>query len=150
VTDTARVLLTAAVLSLAAMFLMAVRVSRLEPDQPERLIGELRVAQWAAVLLAGLGGIPLGLAVAGAATPLGNFDAALGVIFVGVAGIILQREPREALLLASAAFVVHALFEIAHRPGWLAPELAPPWYAVISAVYDVTIAALCYWSRRGN
>jgi hypothetical protein len=138
----------AAALSLIAISTMAWRVSRLDLDEPGRLIGQLRVAQWAAVLLAGLGGISLGLAVASPAVPLSHVDAALGVVFVGFAGIVLQRDPRDALLFAAGGFAVHALLNLAHRPGWLPPELAPRWYIVGSAIYDVCVAGTCYWTAR--
>ncbi len=146
-TDTARVLLTAAVLSALVMSTFAWRVTQIDAEDTDRLIGELRLAQWAAVLLAGISGIPIGLAIAGTAS-LANLDAAFSVIFVGVAGMVLQREPREALLLASAGFVGHALLDIGHRPGWLSPEMAPRWFSIGCALYNVYLAAICYWARR--
>jgi hypothetical protein len=148
VTDTARVLLTAAVLSAVALVTFAWRVTRLDPDGADRLIGELRLMQWAGVLLAGVSGIPIGLALASTEAPLAHLDATLGVLFVGLAGFVLQRDPREGLLLASAGFIAHALVDIAHRPGWLSPDLAPRWYTIGCAVYDVFLAGCCYWARR--
>ena len=59
-TDTARVLLTAAVLSGVTMATFAWRVMRTDPSHPDRLVGELRLAQWAAVLLTAIGAIPIG------------------------------------------------------------------------------------------
>lgn len=146
--DTARVLLVASTLSAAAVTLLAWRVAQLDTSLPDRLIGELRLSRWAAVLLAGVGATSIGLGVAGAGLPMANADAAIGVVFVGVAGIVLQRDPRESLLLATAAFVCHALVNVAHRPGWLSPDVAPRWYTIGCAVYDVYLAALCYWTRR--
>jgi hypothetical protein len=128
--------------------MLAWRVARLDPSLPDRLIGELRLARWAAILLAAVGAISVGLAVARPDVSAGNADVALGVVFVGWAGVVLQREPREGLLLAAVAFVIHALLNIAHRPGWLSPEIAPHWYTVGCAIYDVYIAALCWWARR--
>jgi hypothetical protein len=148
VSDTARVLFVAAVLSGAAVARLAWRVSRVDAAQPDRLIGELRLARWMAVLLAAVGAVSIGLAIAGASVPASNADAALGAIFVGLSGVVLQREPRESLLLAAAAFVVHALVNVAHRPGWLAPDLAPAWYLTGCATYDVCLAAVCWWGRR--
>jgi hypothetical protein len=147
-TDTGRVLLTAAVLSASAFGVLAWRVGRTEAGLPERRIGELRVAQWAALLLAATAGIPIGLAVALPTTPAGHLDAAIGVAFVLLAGVVMLRDPREGLALAAAGFVLHALVDIAHRPGWLSPDLAPRWYVVGCASYNVFIAALCYWARR--
>jgi hypothetical protein len=147
VNDTARVLLAAAVLSGLALPTFVWRVTQVDPEDTGRLIGELRLAQWAAVLLSGISGIPIGLAIAGT-TPIAHVDAAFSVVFIGLAGIVLQREPREALLLASAAFVCHALLDLAHRPGWLSPELSPRWFSTGCAMYNVYLAGLCYWARR--
>jgi len=148
VTDTARVLLTAGVLSASAIAALAWRTNRADPEQPERLIGELRLSQWVAVLLAATGGLPMGLAVAGSALPTAHLDLAIGVAFVGLAGLILQREPRQALLLATGGFLLHAVVDIAHRPGWLSPDLVPRWFVIGCASYDIFIAAVCYWARR--
>lgn len=145
--DTARVLLTAAVLSAAAIATLAWRLVRLDADEAERLIGELRLMQWAAVLLAAVSAIPMGLAIA-AQAPLAHLDIALGAIFVGLAGFLLQRDPREGLLVACAAFLTHALLDIAHRPGWLAADLAPRWYTIGCAIHNVLLAAICYRARR--
>ncbi len=148
VNDTARVLLTAAVLSGLAISMFAWRVARLDPGGSDRLIGELRLAQWAAVLLAGVGGIPIGLVVAGPAVPAANLDATLAVLFIGLAGIVLQREPRDGLLIVAAGFILHALVDLAHRPGWLPPSVTPRWYVVGCATYNVYLAGWCYWARR--
>jgi hypothetical protein len=80
--------------------------------------------------------------------PDAHLDAAIGVGFVALAGLVLLREPRDGLFLAAAAYILHALVDLAHRPGWLSPDLAPRWYIVGCASYDVYIAALCYWARR--
>jgi hypothetical protein len=90
-------------------------------------------------------------------TPLGQrlmqfhlaLQGVLGVVFVGLGGIVLQREPRDGLLLAMGLFLVHALINIAHRPGWLSAEVAPHWFTVGCAIYDVYLAGLCYlvWRR---
>ncbi|HUL72962.1 MAG TPA: hypothetical protein VLT86_07660 [Vicinamibacterales bacterium] len=147
-TDTGRVLLTAAVLSASAFGVLAWRVGRADPSLPDRRVGELRVAQWAAILLAATAGIPVGLAVALPTIPAGHLDAAIGVGFVLFAGFVQLRDPREGLALAAAGFVLHALVDLAHRPGWLSPDLVPRWYVVGCASYNVFIAALCYWARR--
>jgi hypothetical protein len=148
VTDTARVLLTFAILSGVAVSVFARRITQMDPMQPERLIGELRLAQWAAILLAAAGAIPIGLSVAHQTVPFGHLDAAIGVAFIGLAGIVLQRDPREALLMVAGGFILHALVDLAHRPGVLSPDLAPRWFTAGCATYDVYLAAVCYWARR--
>jgi hypothetical protein len=147
VTDTARVLLTAAILSGATLAWFAWNLLRIDSDSAERMIGELRLAQWTATLLACIGAIPAGLAIV-ASTPTAGLDAALGIIMVGTAGLIMQREPTEALGLLARVFVLHALLDLAHRPGWLSPDLAPRWYIVGCAVYNVCLAAVCFSVKR--
>ena len=147
-TETARVLLTAAILSAVTVSTFAWMIVHIDSEEPARLIGELRLAQWGAVLLAAVGAIPLGMSL-GAGVPLaGTVDATVGVIFIGLAGLSLQRDPREGLLLISGVFVLHALVDISHRPGWLATDLVPHWYTVGCAVYNVYLAGICFWARR--
>lgn len=146
-TDTARVLLTAAVLAATALAVYVRRLTRPETAGPARLVGQLRLAQWAALALAALGAASIGFAVAHETSPFGTVEVTLGLAFVVLAGIILQREPRDALLLAAGGFVIHALVSMAHRPGGLDP-LAPAWFMAGCAVFDVFFAGLCYWARR--
>jgi hypothetical protein len=148
VTDPALILLTAAILSASAIGVFAFQIQRLEPSGPDRLIGELRLSQWTAVLLAAIGAVPIGLALASHPGPIGNIDLTEGVAFVILAGVILQSEPRMALRLVVAGFVIHALTDIAHRPGWLSMQVLPQSYAAACAAYDVILAALCFWAMR--
>lgn len=145
--DTARVLLTAAVLSTTALAVFLWKLTRLDPAGPERLIGELRLAQLAALALAAMGALSIGLAIAQENAPLGSLEVTLGVAFVVLAAVVLRREPRDALLLAASGFLLHAMLNMAHRPGGLDP-IAPSWYAAGGAIYDVVFAAVCYWARR--
>jgi hypothetical protein len=148
VSDVARLLMVAAVLAAATFSLQAWRLTRLDAHDPARVVGELHFAHWAALVLAAVGAVPIGLAVAHESVLAGTLDVTIGVGVIVVAGVVLRREPREALLVAAVGFITHALVDVAHRPGWLAPELMPRWYAVGCAVFDVYIGALCYWSRR--
>ena len=142
-------LLTAGVLSLAAAVMFVARLQRLDGTDPARLIGQLRLAQWVAVALAMLGGAPIGLAVVTSATdPLAHLDLALGIGFVLTAGLVLHRDPVQALRLAAAGFMAHALVQIAHGRGWLTPGLAPMWFIAGCASYDVALAAVCFWAAR--
>jgi len=146
--DTARVVLAAGVLSAASVSLLAWRTVRIDPSHPDRLVSELHLSRWAAILLASVGALTAGVAVGRIEVPLGTADAAMGVVFVGAAGLVLQREPRDGLLFAAGAFLLHALVTLAHRPGWLSPDVVPQWFAVGSAVYDVYLAGLCFWARK--
>jgi hypothetical protein len=148
VNELSRLLLLAAVLWGIAFGWFGWRLSRLEALDPARVVGELHLSHWAAILLAALGAIPIGLAIANDGIIAGTLDVTLGMGFIIGAAVVLRREPREALLYAAVGFVAHALFDLAHRPGWLAPELMPRWFIVGGAVYDVYLAAVCYWARR--
>lgn len=147
-TDTARVLLTAVVLFGLALSTFAWRVTQIDPEETDRLIGELRLGQWMAVVFAGMSGVPIGLALAQPGIAVAHLDIALAVAFIGVAGFVLQRDPREGLLVASLAFLAHALVDILHRPGWLPPDLSPRWYTAGCATFNVYLAAWCFWTRR--
>ena len=146
--ETVWLVLVAGVLSAGAVTTVSWQVARTDSRAPERLVGELRLARWAGILIAAVGGISIGLAAARPDLAMGHFDASLGVVFVGLGGLVLQREPRDGLLLATVLFVVHALLNIAHRPGWLSTEVAPHWFTVGCAVYDVYLAGLCFWVWR--
>ena len=73
-----------------------------------------------------------------------GFDIAFTVGFFVVSAFTLVRDPRQALTVLALAFAAHALLDVAHRPGWLADGIVPPWYTIGCAVFDVYIGALCY------
>src|SRR5262245_20507565 len=106
------------------------------------------MAQLSAILLAVTGGAWIGLGVPATADPLANVDITLSLATIVVAVVALRAEPRQALLLLAAAFVVHALIDIAHRPGGLSTTIAPRRFLVGCAAYDVYVAAICFWTRR--
>ena len=143
--ETVWLVFVAGLLSATAVTMVSWQVGRTDSRTPDRLVGELRLARWAGILLSGVGGISIGLAAARPDLAMGHLDASLGVVFVGLGGLVLQREPRDGLLLATVLFVVHALLNIAHRPGWLSTDVAPHWFTVGCAVYDVYLAGLCFW-----
>ena len=146
--DTARALLTAALLSGSALAALTLRLQRTDPDSTERVVGELHVMRWIAVILAATGALTAGLAVARATPPMGALEVTIGVAFIAIAGVTLAWHPRQGLLISAGAFVLHALVDIAHRPGLLSPEIAPRWFTVGCAIYDVYVAAVCYWAQR--
>lgn len=123
----------------------AFRTAAIPVSSPERLIAELRLAQIAALLLVLFAGPYIGMAVIFDAQQGVGFDVAFAIGFFVVAAVTLVHEPRLALTILAFAFVAHAVLDIAHRPGWLLPDgVAPRWYSVGCAVYDVYIGALCY------
>jgi len=135
-----------AFLGLAAGFTWyALRTTLIPTSSPDRLVSELRLSQLAALLLAMTAGAYVGLAVAHESNLPGvGFDVALAVGFFVLAATTLVRDPRQALTILALGFAAHALVDVAHRPGWLADGIAPRWYLVSCAVYDLFIGALCY------
>jgi hypothetical protein len=129
----------------AALTWQAVRATMVPVSSPERLVAELRLAQMAALLLSLSAGAYIGLAVAHEAEPGVGVDIALTVGFFVTAAATLVRDPRQALTILALAFAAHAILDVAHRPGWLLPDgMAPRWYSIGCAVYDVYIGAMCY------
>jgi hypothetical protein len=122
----------------------SIRTAAIPTASPERLIAELRLAQMAALLLALSAGAYVGFAVARENDPGVGLDIALAVAFMLVAAVTMLRDPRQALTIVALAFAAHAVVDVGHRPGLLPDALAPRWYAVGCAVYDVFIGAVCY------
>jgi hypothetical protein len=130
----------------AGLTWQAIRAAMVPVSSPDRLVYELRLAQMAALLLTFTAGAYIGLAAAHEARPGVGFDIALTVGFFLTAAATLVRDPRQALTILALAFAAHAVLDVAHRPGWPLPDgMAPGWYSLGSAVYDVYIGALCYF-----
>jgi formate hydrogenlyase subunit 4 len=137
-----------AVLSLGAaavLLRLSWQAARTPVSDGTRLVAEFRVIRVAAIILAAVGAVYIGLAVAREQTTGAALEIALAAGFVALAAIALTRDPRQALAMLALGFVAHALLDIAHRPGLLPPEFAPRWYLVGCAVYDSAVAAICYW-----
>lgn len=127
----------------APLALFSWRLTRFAHDDPRRVVGELRLSQAAATLLALNAAVYAGLAAASEATPGAAPDVALAGAFAGVSLLAQLSEPRRALMMLALAFAAHALVDIAHRPGLL-PVLAPRWLAVGGASFDLLFAAICF------
>jgi hypothetical protein len=148
VTDTVRALVAAAVLAASGLTVFAWRVGRLESNEPARLIGELRFSQCMALVLAATGGAWIGATAVRAPAYFSGLEVALAVMTIAFAGWTMQRETRQSLMLLCGAFLLHALLDVAHRPGGLPADLAPRWFIVGCAAFDVYMAALCFWGQR--
>ena len=139
-----RTLLIAAVAFGSGFSIQSFRTAAIPISSPERLVSELRLAQIAALLLTLTAGAYLGFA-AGHETRTGvAVDIALAAGFFVLAAYTLTCDPRQALTLLALGFATHALVDIAHRPGVLPDGIAPDWYSVGCASYDLLIGALCY------
>ena len=123
---------------------LSIRTSALPSSTPQRLIDELRLAQFAALLLTLTAGAYIGFAVVRDSEPGVGLDIAFAIGFLIAAGTSMIKEPRQALTIVALAFAAHAVLDVAHRPGLLPDGLAPRWYSIGCAVYDVYIGALCY------
>jgi hypothetical protein len=140
-----RTILVAAAAFGTGFSILSFRTAAIPISSPERLIAELRLAQIAALLLTVTAGAYLGFAAANETRTGVGFDVALAAGFFVLAAYTLTCDPRQALTLLALAFAAHAIIDIAHRPGVLPDGIAPEWYTVGCATYDVIIGALCYF-----
>jgi hypothetical protein len=148
VTDAARTLVVACALSLVAAATFVLRIRRYDRDAHERLVGELRAANLAALLLAATGASTIGFTILNAAASTAALETAIALIFIGGGGLMLSRPPREALWIGALAFVMHALLDLAHRPGGLSTDVIPRWFLIGCAAFDAAVAALCVLARQ--
>lgn len=146
--ETARALLVAAVLTGLGLAIFVQRLLRIEHSEPARLIGELRFAHWMSAALAAVGGAWLALAAARSSHVSNGVDLVFAVALIVLGSWTLQRETRQALSVLCAAFLAHALIDVAHRPGWLATDLAPRWFTLGCAAFNVFLSALCFSVMR--
>lgn len=146
-TETARVLLTAGILSAVALTTFVWRVIRPGRAPHEYLIDQLRLSQVAALLLASMGAVGIGVAVAGAGAQGASLEAAAGLTAVLASLIVLRSEPPAALLLVALFFLLHGLFDWAHRPGLMSAQFAPRWWTVGCTIFNVYLAALSLAAR---
>jgi hypothetical protein len=135
-----------ACLSVSAGFAwQGVRAAAIPVTSPERLVAELRLAQLAALLLAATAGAYFGFAVTHENQPGAGLDIALAMGFCLVAASTLVLDPRQALTIIALAFAAHAVLDVAHRPGALPDGVAPRWYALGCALFNIHIGAVAYW-----
>jgi hypothetical protein len=140
-----RTLLVAAIVFGAGFSFQSLKTAAIPVSSPERLISELRLAQIAALLLTLSAGAYLGFAAVHEGRTGVGLDIALTAGFFVLAAYTLTCDPRQALTLLALGFAAHAVLDIAHRPGVLPDGLAPRWYTVGCASFDVFIGAMCYF-----
>ena len=143
-TDAARAFLVAAIALAIATIRLSVIATTADPASPQRLIAELRLAQFAALLLVLTAGVYIGFALAHESTTGSGLDVALGVGFLVLASVAISQSPRRALTLLAIGFAGHAVVDLLHGARVLPAEVLPNWYATACAIYDVAIAAVCY------
>ena len=134
----------AALLLASTQLWMMLRAARIPGNAPDRLVAELRLAQFSALLLAAVAASSIGF-VATQNDATGALDVAIALTFIALSAIVTQREPREALGALAVAFVAHALADVLHLPGWLSADLIPKPYLLGCAVFNGCSAVICYW-----
>ncbi len=127
----------------AAFSWMAYRVCTTPPSAPDRLVGELRLAQMGALLVVFSAAPYWGFVAANEHRAGTGLDVALALGFLVVAATAMTREPRVALTMLALAFAAHAVLDVLHRPGAL-PDIMPRWYVLGCGIVDVYLGALCY------
>ena len=127
-----------------ALAWLAIGAARMDVTAPDRLVAELRLAQFSALLLTLAAGIYVGLAVANPQVAGAGLDIALAIGFFVVAGLVTTWEPVDALTALALAWGTHGLVDLAHTIDLLPATVAPAWYPTACAIYDVGIAGLCY------
>jgi hypothetical protein len=142
--EAARMILIASVAFAVGFTWHGVRTARIPVASPDRLVAELRLAQIAALLLAMTAGAYIGFAVTHEDQPGSGLDIALAGMFFLVAASTMVRDPRQALTILALAFAAHAVVDVVHRPGGLPDGIAPRWYILGCAVFDVYIGAVAY------
>ena len=143
-TDATRALLVAGAALALALLRLSVIATNADPASPQRLVAELRLAQFAALLLVLTAGVYIGFALAHESATGSGLDVALGVGFLVLAAVAVTRAPGLALTLLAVAFASHAVVDLLHSAQVLPAEALPGWYATACAIYDVAIAAVCY------
>ena len=143
-TDATLTLIVASGALAVTLVRLSVIAARLDVNSPARLVAELRLAQFAALVLALFGGIYIGIPLVQEASPGAGIDVALAIGFLAVASAAITQEPTRALILVSLGFAGHAVVALAHGADILPSDSVPEWFSAACAIYDVTVAAVCY------
>ena len=123
---------------------LAYSAVRMEVTSPNRLVLELRLAQFSSLLLVLVAGIYVGFAVSYETTPGAGLDIALAIGFFVAGAIATTWEPTHALTALAIAWGAHGFIDLAHIADWLPSAIAPPWYPKACAIFNVTVASICY------
>ena len=143
-TEALRALVFGSVAVGLALGWLAFKAVRLDVASPHRLVLELRLAQYSALLLVLAAGIYVGLGVAHETTAGVGLDIALALGFFVVAALATTWEPTRALTALAIAWGAHGVVDLAHVADLLPIGIAPPWYPTACAIYDVGVAGICY------
>ncbi len=137
-------LIVACAVMALALIRLSLAASRADPSAPDRLVAELRLAQFAALVLVLTAGVYVGFALAHGTSPGSGIDVALAVGFLVLASVAVTQEPGDALTVLALAFAAHAVVDLLHGAGTLPSDALPAWYSTACAIYDVGVAGVCY------
>ena len=143
-TDGARALFVACAVLTLALVRLAVIAVKMDPGSPNRLISELRLAQFAALLLVLAAGVYIGSALVHESTAGSGLDVALAIGFLVIASVAMTQDPRLALTLLAIGFTAHAGVGLLHTAHALPADRLPDWYGTACAMYDIIVAGVCY------
>jgi hypothetical protein len=101
-----------------------------------------------ALSLAAVGGAWIGLAAGRQSQILSGIDLTIAIALIVTAAWTLQRDVRGALALLCVAFLLHAVVDAAHRPDWMAADIAPWWFTLGCGAYNLYLSLLCYIVQR--
>ena len=143
-TDASRALIVACAALALALIRLSLVATTADPASPQRLVAELRLAQFAALLLVTTAGVYIGFALAHESATGSGLDVALAIGFLVLASVAVTRDPRLALTLLALAFAGHAVVDLLHGAEILPARALPGWYPAACAMYDIAIAGVCY------
>ena len=139
--DATRSLVVGAASLTTALLWLPWQTLRVPTRHPSRLVAELRLAQAAAVLLAFSAALVGGLSAAQDTIPGAGLDAAIAVVWCGLALMTLVRDASAALGWLAVGFAGRMALDLLHLPGWL-PGPVPAPHLTGSAVVNA-LAAIC-------
>ena len=122
---------------------LALGAWRAEPTSGQRLVAELRLAQFAALLLALAAAVPMGFALGHEDAPGTGFVVAIAAGYFVIAALVTTWEPVRALTALAIAWGTRAVVDLSHAAGLLPAEIVPGWYPPAGATYAVLVATLC-------
>tara|TARA_B100000029_G_scaffold282148_1_gene276121 strand:+ start:1854 stop:2303 length:450 start_codon:yes stop_codon:yes gene_type:complete len=121
----------------------------MQTSHPNRLITQLRLSQYAALLMVLTNGVYIGLALAHEQQPRFELEIALSTGFILLATITTTWAPEKALTVLSIGWIMHAILDLAHIAEVLS-VIQPSWYSTACAMHNVVLAGFCYlpvWRR---
>ena len=125
------------------------QAANMEVSNPNRLITEFRLAQYAALLMVLTAGVYIGLALAQEQQPRFELEIAFSTGFILLATLATTWAPEKALTGLALGWLLHAIIDLGHIAEVLS-VMRPSWYPTTCAIHNVVLAGFCYlpvWRR---